>query len=418
MSEHSPQHHALLAQFKQHLSERRYGSAIVKRYLAVAGHFLRSLERQHTPIAAAQPPHVEMYLERELRRFHRRHRSAPSTVRGWRNSHTTGIHTFLRMLAGQWPAVPCASTPFEIFARVLCGEYTQWLAQERGLAATTIGDLAAEAERFLVWYAGHTAAENLLPLQVVDIDAYLQARAESLRRISRKGVSGRLRCFLRFVHRTGRTVRDFAPCVVAPMLYAFETIPSALRPEEIDAVLRMTREDRSPKGLRDYAILRLLATYGLRAGEITHLQLDDIDWRADRFCVRHTKTGFQSVFPLLPREGEALLEYLRRGRPHTDVREVFIRTRAPYRGFDCGSTLYTPIRRRLDAAGVHPKGKRGPHTFRHARAVSLLRADVLPQTIGDVLGHRSAASLHAYLTLNIEELRAVALEIPGAEVPS
>jgi len=164
--------------------------------------------------------------------------------------------------------------------------------------------------------------------------------------------------------------------------------------------------------------LRLLATYGLRAGEITHLQLDDIDWRADRFRVRHTKTGFQSDFPLLPSEGEALLAYLRRGRPRTDVREVFIRTRAPYRGFMSGSALYTPIRCRLDAAGVHPNGKRGPHTFRHARAVSLLRADVLPKTIGDVLGHRSAASLHAYLTLNTEELRAVALEIPGVEVPS
>jgi site-specific recombinase XerD len=339
-------------------------------------------------------------------------------MRGWRISHTSGIHEFLRMLAGHWPALPCASTPIERFAQGLCGEYTQWLAQARGLAATTIGDLAAEARRFLEWYTGHTGTENLLSLQVADIDAYLQARAVSMRRISRKGVSGRLRCFLRFVHRTGRTVRDFAPCVVAPTLYAFESIPSTLSPEEIDAVLRMTREDPSPKGLRDYAILRLLVTYGLRAGEITHLQLDDINWRADRFRVRHTKTGFHSDFPLLPREGEALLAYLRRGRPHTDVREVFIRARAPYRGFINGSALYTPIRRRLDAAGVHPKGKRGPHTFRHARAVSLLRADVLPKTIGDLLGHRSAASLHAYLTLNTEELRAVALEIPGVEVPS
>jgi len=418
MSEHSPQHTALLEEFKRHLSTRRYGSAVIARYLAVAGHFLHFLEREHTPIAAAQPPHVAMYLQRALRRFHRRHRRAPSTVRGWRNSHTAGIHEFLRMLAGQWPAIPCACTPAEIFAQRLCGEYTQWLAQERGLAATTIDDLAAEARRFLVWYAGRTTAENLLLLQVADIDAYLQERAESLRRISRKGVCGRLRCFLRFVHRTGWTVRDFAPCVVAPILYAYASIPSALSPEEIAAVLQTTRNDRSPKGLRDYAILRLLSTYGLRAGEITHLQLDDINWRADRFCVRHTKTGFQSVFPLMPGVGDALLEYLRHGRPSTDVREVFIRTRAPYRGFDCGSTLYTPIRRRLEAADVHPKGKRGPHTFRHARAVSLLRADVLPKTIGDVLGHRSAASLHAYLKLNIEELRAVALEIPVAEVPS
>jgi len=143
------------------------------------------------------------------------------------------------------------------------------------------------------------------------------------------------------------------------------------------------------------------------------LQLEDIDWHADRICIRHTKTGSLSFLPLLPSVGEALLEYLARGRPGTDAREVFICTRAPYLGFDCGSTLYTPIRRRLDAAGVEPAGKHGPHTFRHACAVSLLRAGVPPKAIGDVLGHRSAASLTAYLKLNTEELRGVALEIPG-----
>ncbi len=195
--------------------------------------------------------------------------------------------------------------------------------------------------------------------------------------------------------------------------YALESIPSALRPEEIHAVEQVTRKDQSPKGLRDYAIVLLLSTYGLRAGEITRLRLDDIDWRADRFWVHHTKTGARSVLPMLPAVGEALLAYLRRGRPKTDVREIFIRARAPYRGFDSGSSLYTPIRRRLEAAGVQPAGKRGPHTFRHARAVSLLRAGVPLKVIGDMLGHRSAASTTPYLKLATEDLRDVALEIPG-----
>ncbi|MFN0301035.1 MAG: site-specific integrase, partial [Burkholderiales bacterium] len=173
-----------------------------------------------------------------------------------------------------------------------------------------------------------------------------------------------------------------------------------------------TRKDHCPKGLRDYAILLLLSTYGLRAGEIARLKLDDIDWRADRFCVLHTKTATQSLLPLLPAVGDALLAYLRRGRPVTDAREIFIRTCAPYRGFAEGSSLYTVIRGRLDAAGVQPVGKRGPHAFRHARAVSLLRAGVSQKVIGDVLGHRSAASTTPYLKLATEELRNVALEIP------
>jgi integrase len=220
---------------------------------------------------------------------------------------------------------------------------------------------------------------------------------------------------MRFLHASGRIARDVAPSVIAPTLYAFEAIPSALRPEQICAVLKTTRKDRSPKGLRDYAILMLLSTYGLRAGEVTQLCLDDIDWRADRFWVRHTKTGSQSVLPLLPAVGEALLDYLRRGRPKTDAREIFIRACAPYRAFHDGSSLYTPIRRRLEAAGVQPIGKRGPHTFRHARAISLLRAAMPVKTIGDLLGHRSVASMTPYLKLATEELRAVALEIPCQE---
>ena len=177
-------------------------------------------------------------------------------------------------------------------------------------------------------------------------------------------------------------------------------------------MLEATRKDHSPKGLRDYAVLLLLSTYGLRAGEITRLRLDDIDWRADRFCVHHTKTAAQSLLPLLPPVGEALFAYLRRGRPRTDAREIFIRTCAPYRGFASGSSLYTAVRGRLDAADVHPVGKRGPHAFRHARATSLLRAGVSQKVIGDVLGHRSAASTTPYLKLATEELRDVALEIP------
>ena len=178
--------------------------------------------------------------------------------------------------------------------------------------------------------------------------------------------------------------------------------------------LQATRRDRTPIGRRDYAILTLLSTYGLRAGEITSLRLEDIDWKRSRLRVRHSKTGAASELPLLREVGDAILDYLRKGRPETALREVFLRSRAPYRGFATWSTLYTPIRRRLTAAGVNPPGKKGPHAFRHARAVSLLRSSVPLKVIGDVLGHRSMDSTAVYLKLATEDLRAVALEIPAA----
>lgn len=413
MSDPLPQRSALIAQFEEHLAKARYSSTSTKRYLAVAGHFLEYLGGRHVPIETVQPSHVTKYLKRELRQFARRHGHAPASVEHWRGSHTAGIHQFLQCIAGQWPPGAPSSSPYEAFCQALCAQYAQWLHERRGLAADTISERAAEAARFLSWYGERNSTATLSAIAIADVDAYLQARAPSLRRISRKGVAQRMRCFLRFAHATGRTERDFAPCVTAPTLYAFESIPSALSPEEVNAVIQTVRKDRSPKGLRDYAILLLLSTYGMRAGEITRLQLDDIDWRTDRICVRHTKTGSQSGLPLLPAVGEALLAYLQRGRPDTDVREIFIRVRAPYRGFESGSSLYTPIRRRLEAVGVRPDVKRGPHAFRHARAVSLLRDGTPMKIIGDVLGHRSAASTSVYLKLATEDLRSVALEIPG-----
>ena len=110
---------------------------------------------------------------------------------------------------------------------------------------------------------------------------------------------------------------------------------------------------------------------------------------------------------------EALLDYLRDGRPKTTVREVFVRAAAPYRSFKEGSSLYSHLGDRLRAAGVTPQGRRGPHAFRHAKAVGLLKLSVPLKVIGDVLGHRSARSTLTYLKLDVDALRGVALDIPG-----
>jgi integrase len=196
-------------------------------------------------------------------------------------------------------------------------------------------------------------------------------------------------------------------------LYEFESIPSVLQPHEIEQVLKTTRRDRSARGRRDYAILTLLATYGLRAGEIVRLALDDIEWRTETILIRHSKIRGTTMLPLLPVAGEALLGYLRHARPKTVSREVFIRMSAPLCGFSCGSSLHALVRRRLAAAGIRPVGKHGSHVFRHAHAVGLLRAAVPVKTISDLLGHRASRSTAVYLKLDSEELRAVALPLPN-----
>ena len=403
----------LVAQLKDALTRQRYNRVAVHNYCRNAGYFLAYLEVRKIALEAVAPADVTAYLRFAVRQFHKRHGRAPA--RYWIGIPRSGIHALLKLSLKRWPPEPAAAGAGELLCREACDQYQTWLREERGLATASVDALMWEARNFCAWFVKHSNATGFADLTVRDVDIYMDIRARGLTRKSLKDVAERLRSLLRHLHRTGRVAADLSQHVIAPLLYAYEGIPSALSSDQISIVLISVRKDRSPMGLRDYAILQLLATYGLRSGEISRLRLEDIDWRADILHIRRSKTGDHSLLPLFETVGEALIEYLRHGRPETDVREIFVRTRAPYVPM---VRIYNEVSRRIEAAGITPSGKRGPHIFRHARAVSLLRASVPRKLIGDVLGHRSTESTIPYLKLATEDLRAIALEIPGQEVRS
>ena len=167
----------------------------------------------------------------------------------------------------------------------------------------------------------------------------------------------------------------------------------------------------SARGRRDYAVLLLLATYGVRAGEVTRLRLDDIDWRAGLLRLRRAKVGGELCLPLTAAVGNALLAYLRRGRPATPQRELFVRHNAPHPAFRTSSAIYQIVRQAFDRAGIVAP-HRGPHVLRHARATSLVRQGWSLKVVADLLGHRHPDSTLPYTKLALEDLREVALEAP------
>ncbi len=411
MSDQLFSHEMWLSKLRDHLTEERYAAGTSRQCIAVARHFLRCLDKQHLDVTSAQPSSVDEYLKRARRTYRRRHGHQPD-CRGWRCLHTNGIHMLLRLVQGQWPPAPTAINPAEILRVEICGEYAQWMVGQRGLAQGTVSHRCSEARRLLRWLGERSTREELATLNHVDVDGYMKFRAALIGRRSLKDVTTKTRSFLRWLHLTEQNPRDLSSTVIVPLLYAFESIPSALRAEDVKEVLAVTRQDCTPKGIRDYAILMLISKYGVRSGEITTLRLGDVDWRKEIIRIRHSKTGAISYLPLLPEVGEAMLKYLQNSRPKTAFREIFIRACAPYRPFKQGSSLYQMVRHRIEAAKVVTAGKRGPHAFRHARAVSMLRAAVAVKDIGDLLGHRAADSTLVYLKLATEDLRAVALEIP------
>lgn len=403
---------SLLHDLRSSLQTKGYSVLSIEHLCSNASKFLTYIQERRIALEAVQPANVAMFMRRQLQDHWRRHGRMPTNRKGWRTWCTDGVVQLLRFTHQQWPPARLARNPGEALAQSLCAEYRRWLTECRGLSGSTIEGYLEEIQRFLAWHIRHSGQGERLELKLRHIDQYLQFRAAAIRRTTLKLVSLRLSGFLRFLHRGGHLSDDLSRSMIHPTLYEFENIPSILKPEEITQILKVTRRDRSAQGRRDFAILMLLAMYGLRAGEIVRLALDDIDWRAETIVIRHSKVRGTTVLPLLPAVGEALLGYLRSGRPKTTAREVFIRMFAPLQGFSQKSVLHSLVSRRIAAAGIRPTGKHGPHVFRHAHAVGLLRAAVPMKTISDLLGHRTSRSTAIYLKLDSEELRAVALPLP------
>lgn len=403
------------SRLEEHLRKGRYSPYTTRCRIAVASRFVGHLNKRHVALEAVEPADVDHYLREELGLYRQRHRRAPGSMDHWQHRQTAGIYVLLRLVRKQWP-LSVVGTPSEQFHRQVREEYAEWMTDIRGLTLETRSRRCTEAQQFLSWLAERGDQQNLLNITVRDVDSYLMVRAALRRRTSVKFYATNLRSFLLFLYIRGRVILDLSSVVIGPRLYAFESIPSALRSDEVSKALETTRKDRSQNGLRDYAILILLSSYGLRAGEVTALRLSDVDWQRDVLRIQHLKNGGTSELPLLPTVGNAILDYLRKGRPKTDAREIFIRHRAPYRPYPNGSSLYRLVRNRITAAGIEPQGRLGSHAFRHARAVSMLRAAVPIKEIGDLLGHRSSHATGAYLKLATEDLRVVALEIPAEVV--
>jgi integrase/recombinase XerD len=402
----------LIEKLLAHLRREGYSLRIQRWYPAHVRQLMDYCNCNGLLIETICSEHVTRFLRRQYQLSEKRRSQLPPFQK-WRHRYTGAINMMLRLVHGAWPIPDPPRTALEAFHRDIVKDYDTWLRELRGLHPLTRAKRAKHALQFLTLLGKRADQQDLANVTVRDLDAYLKQCCHGLRRGSIEDRTVCLRDFLRHLWRTGRTAIDLTGTVMGPRIYEHEDIPVALRTEEVQRVLAVTRKDLSPVGLRDYAFLILLSTYGLRAAEVVNLRLEDIDWRRDVLCVRHSKTGTYSELPLLREPGEALLRYVEKARPSSIYREVFLRIQVPHRPFKNGSILNCVISARLRAAGVTPQGRKGPHAFRHARAVSMLRSGVPLKIIGDTLGHTSTASTAEYLKLATEDLRTIGLDLPG-----
>jgi integrase/recombinase XerD len=326
--------------------------------------------------------------------------------RGNRYSYAArALGHFLAMLREEAVLAPPATGPVPRYRDLLEG-YCQFLTNERGLACRTVSTYRGFVRDLLVSQGLKIESEAPVGLSADELFAFARQRGARLGVSSWNHLVLALRSFYRWLDLQGHPAKHLLYALPLRRRYPLSDVPCALRWEEVQSVLAAV-DRNGVDGRRNYAMLLLIATYGLRTCEVRALRLEDIDWQKDELTIHTSKTGRSRRLPLTRPVGDALLEYLRHERPISAHREVFLSRRPPQGPLR--NKFYRWVARCFWKAGV-PALHRGPHVLRHSLAVHLLQHGETLKGIGDLLGHRNPETTFIYTKLQVEDLRQVAIE--------
>jgi integrase len=296
---------------------------------------------------------------------------------------------------------PCLTS---VEARIAA--YQAWLRHHRGISERTIDRHGRMIMRLLPALGADPELYNAVLIRRVIID---EARRSSRPHV--KTMTTALRGYLRFLAATGvcRLSLDHAvPIIPQWRLSALPRFLPGGAVEQVIASCDLTK----PHGVRDRAILLLLARLGLRAGDVLMMRLSDIAW--DEGMIRVRGKGRREIRLPLPQDaGDALLDYLSRGRPSADADRIFLRSRAPYRPFRDSSVISSIVRLALKRADILDAPSRGANLLRHSAATSMLRAGATLDAVGTVLRHRSIDMTAHYAKVDVTMLQLIAQPWPG-----
>jgi site-specific recombinase XerD len=287
--------------------------------------------------------------------------------------------------------------------------FATYLRDERKLCDKTRIQYCPVIEQFLSERFRQGSLE-FSALRAGDIIGFITQQAKHLSPARAKVATTALRSYLKYLRYCDEIQLDLSSAVPTVPNWSMTGIPRAIAPDHLQAIFAHCPRD-TPIGRRDYAILMLLAYLGLRAGEIVSLNLDSIDWEVGSIAI--TGKGNQAASLPLPTEvGEAVVDYLRHGRPINSSRALFLRACAPIRGLGAQQTIGTIVAKGIKRADIDIP-HRGTHQFRHALATSMLRHGATLTEIGSVLRHRHAKTTSLYAKVDFAALRPLSLPWPG-----
>lgn len=288
-------------------------------------------------------------------------------------------------------------------------DYEQYCSDRLHLRSTTFNGRIREIAIFLD-FLGSRSLDTLNQIQPTDLTAFVVFRPHlKPKTVSR--IFSDVRSFLQFLTLQGIQDRDLSGVLPKIRVPRDATIPSVWNPEHVVRLLKVI-DRSSPKGKRDYAILLLACRLGLRLGDIRMLTLDNLNWEAATIEITQSKTCAPLCLPLTEEVGEALIDYLKSGRPQTDHREVFLKLNPPFAPFSENNHLYYIVKYWKQLAGIQfpTQHHQGLHSLRHTLATQLLHAETPFHVISEILGHATMASTFIYAKADVETLRSAALD--------
>jgi site-specific recombinase XerD len=384
------------------LHERGYAARNVFHRVPTLMHFANYARDRGAKAWTDLPDHVQPFVDQWVhdRGVNCRDEEArQSLARGVRSP----IQQMLRLVLPQFAGTKRDHLPFPFVGEA--PGFSGHLQQERGVSPNTLHNYVY-CLRSLEMYLKSVGVAKLGELSPAILSAFVTARGQEWGKHAVRGLCSSLRVFLGYLHRERLVARDLSLSVQAPKCYRLAGIPRSISWSDVQRMLEGVNR-RTALGKRDYAILLLLVTYGLRSREIAALTLEDLDWERERLRVPERKAGHSTAYPLSPIVGEAILEYLKNGRPKTTDRHVFFRVFAPAGPLGAPS-VSERAGHYLRRAGVKVP-RPGSHTLRHTCVQRLVDAHFSLKAIGDYVGHGSPDSTKIYSKVDVEALREVAL---------
>jgi integrase/recombinase XerD len=387
-----------LGSFAQWVSEQGYAASSLWQRVHLAACFSQWLGKHGVRLQNVSSEHPGLYLR------HRAQRLQPG------RSDSSALRHLMDFLRRQGVIASDRKPSCRLTQLDQClKRFEQYLSEDRALSIATIVNYVPFIRAFLNNHFGKNPV-TLKRLCASDVVKFVQREAPRLHLRRAKLLTSALRSFLQYARYRGDITLDLAAAVPTVANWSMTSIPRAIRSNQTRQLLASINR-HTAVGRRDYAVLLLLARLGLRSSEVAFLELDDIGWEAGRLSVRG-KRGRRIDLPLPNDVGKALAEYLQHGRPQSTSRRVFLRSKAPIRGFLTQCAIGSIVKHRLESAGIVAPTK-GAHQFRHGLATDMLHRGASLSEIGEVLGHRSPETTKIYTKVDLDALGKLALPWPG-----